>query len=62
MGHEKAKDLLLRAHTFSERTEAVKAALALGMPLREIEQYLDWLDHAKRQRDDAARDESRSDH
>jgi hypothetical protein len=27
-----------------ERTEAVDTALSLGMPVREIEEYLDWLD------------------
>ena len=27
-----------------ERAEAIRTALSLGMPLAEIEQYLDWLD------------------
>lgn len=44
MSHEIAKLLLEHAETFLERTEAVKAALSLGMPLQEIEDYLDWLD------------------
>ena len=44
MAHESAKQLLQRAQTFVERTEAVHAALALGMPLHAIEAYLDWLD------------------
>jgi len=44
MAHEVAKLLLEHAGTFVERTEAIKVALNLGMPLNEIEQYLDWLD------------------
>ena len=44
MSHEIAKLLLEHAETFLERKEAVKAALALGMPLNEIQDYLDWLD------------------
>jgi len=44
MSHEIAKLLLEHAETFLERTEAVKAALSLGMPLHEIQDYLDWLD------------------
>jgi hypothetical protein len=44
MAHEIAKLLLEHAETFLERTEAIKSALSLGMPLAEIEEYLDWLD------------------
>jgi len=44
MAHEIAKLLLEQAGTFLERTEAVKTAISLGMPLQEIEDYLDWLD------------------
>ncbi len=44
MAHEVAKLLLEHAGTFLERTEAIKAAINLGMPLEEIEAYLDWLD------------------
>jgi len=44
MSHEVAKLLLEHAESFLERTEAIKAALDLGMPLAEIEAYLDWLD------------------
>lgn len=44
MSHEIAKLLLEHAETFLERTEAIKSALALGMPLQQIEEYLDWLD------------------
>jgi hypothetical protein len=44
MSHEIAKLLLEHAETFLERTEAIKSAAALGMPLNEIEEYLDWLD------------------
>ena len=52
MSHEIAKLLLEHAETFLERTEAIKAALSLGMPLNEIQDYLDWLD-ALRGRDRA---------
>ena len=44
MAHEIAKLLLEHADSFLERTEAIKAAVDLGMPLNEIEEYLDWLD------------------
>lgn len=44
MSHEIAKLLLEHAATFLEKTEAIKAAMGLGMPLNEIEAYLDWLD------------------
>lgn len=44
MSHEIAKLLLEHAETFLERTDAIKSALSLGMPLGEIEEYLDWLD------------------
>lgn len=51
MAHKIAKLLLEHADTFLERTEAVKTALSLGMPLREIEEYLDWLEVMKSQPD-----------
>ena len=44
MAHEVAKLMLEHAGTFVERTEAIKVALSMGMPLNEIEEYLDWLD------------------
>jgi hypothetical protein len=44
MSHEIAKLLLENAETFLERTEAIKSAISLGMPLNEIQEYLDWLD------------------
>jgi len=49
MAHEIAKLLLEHAETFLERTEAVKSALSLGMPLNDIEDYLDWLDTVRGQ-------------
>jgi DNA-binding transcriptional MerR regulator len=49
MAHEIAKLLLEHADTFLKRTEAIKSALALGMPLNEIEEYLDWVDLIRRQ-------------
>jgi DNA-binding transcriptional MerR regulator len=45
MAHEIAKILLEHAETFLGRTEAIETALSLGMPLQEIESYLDWLDN-----------------
>jgi hypothetical protein len=47
MAHEIAKLVLEKAGTFLERTEAVRTALSLGMPLREIESYLDWVDNMR---------------
>ncbi|MCA9134070.1 MAG: hypothetical protein KDA45_12975 [Planctomycetales bacterium] len=44
MAHEIAKLLLDDATTVSERKKATQSALRLGMPLQEIEQYLDWLE------------------
>lgn len=44
MAHEIAKVLLEQAETFIDRERAVSLALQLGMPLNEIEEYLDWLD------------------
>jgi hypothetical protein len=44
MAHEIARHLLQKAATVEERVEAIHAALGLGMGLREIEEYLDYLD------------------
>ena len=44
MAHEIAKLLLEHAGTILEREEAIKTAIYLGMPLREVEDYLDWVD------------------
>jgi len=44
MAHEIAKILLEQGKSQPERGRAVEAALKLGMPLHEIESYLDWLD------------------
>ena len=49
MAHEIAKLILEHAETFLERTEAIKSALSLGMPLNEIQAYLDWLDSVRNQ-------------
>jgi len=48
VAHEIAKLLLEHAETFLERTEAIKSAVSLGMPLSEIEDYLDWLDTVRK--------------
>ena len=47
MAHEIAKLMLEHAGTFLERAEAVRTALSLGMPLHDIEEYLDWLDSVR---------------
>jgi hypothetical protein len=61
MVHEIAKLLLEKAGTFLERTEAVRTALSLGMPLSEIEAYLDWLDHVRSAVGDDTSEERRAD-
>jgi len=43
MANEKAKLLLESASNYLERISAVQSALQLGMPMEEIEDYLDWL-------------------
>ncbi len=62
-----AKLMLENAHTFLDRKEAVKTAMSLGMPLSDIEEYLDWVDMARggmargemaRAEDGAGREES----
>jgi hypothetical protein len=58
LAHEIAKLLLEKAGTFLERKEAIESALRLGMPLNEIEEYLDWLDSIGRT---AHNDDSQSD-
>lgn len=45
MAHEIAKLILEHAGTFLEREEAIRTAISLGMPLHQIEEYLDWIDH-----------------
>lgn len=56
MAHEIAKLLLEHADTVLEREEAIATALYLGMPLHEIEEYLDWLDHVRPPRRGKAKD------
>jgi hypothetical protein len=48
MAYERAKETLLRATTLPGRVEAVRAAIAFGMPLAEIEEFLDYLDATKK--------------
>jgi hypothetical protein len=50
MSYEIAKLLLEHADTFLQRADAVKSAMALGMPIHEIGEYLDWLDETRQQR------------
>ena len=44
MANEFAKAVLDKATTPLQRVKAVRVALRLGMPLCDIERYLDWLD------------------
>jgi len=55
MAHEIAKALLESAQTARERLEAIKSAMRLGMPLSQIEQYLDWLDARRMNQDSEQR-------
>lgn len=48
MAYKAAKELLCRARTPQKRQEAIREAMRLGMPLHEIEQFLDWLDSNQR--------------
>ncbi len=48
MAYEIAKLLLEKADTFIKRKEAIRTAFDLGMPFKEIEEYLDWLDFVRR--------------
>ncbi len=54
MAHEIAKLLLEHAGTALERDAAIRSAIYLGMPLHEIEEYLDWLDSVRPQPDEDA--------
>lgn len=43
MAYEKAKLLLENSNNYFERISAIQSALQLGMPMEDIEDYLDWL-------------------
>ena len=58
MAHEIAKLLLEHAESWLERTEAVKVAMDLGMPLNEIEEFLDWLDLMRQKPQDPSSSDS----
>ena len=49
MAHEGVKLMLQEAETFEQRTEAIETAVGMGMPLHEIEEFLDWLDMIERE-------------
>ncbi len=49
MASQIAKLMLHVANTVSDRQEAVRTAISLGIPLHEIEEYLDHLDNFPRQ-------------
>ena len=56
MAHDIAKAMLEKAETPLLRQKAVRVAVRLGMPLHEIEAYLDWLDmvrHRQKKRDES---------
>jgi DNA-binding transcriptional MerR regulator len=61
MAHEIAKLMLEHAGTFLQRAEAIRTALSLGMPLHEIEEYLDWLDATRGPLPDSREDDSGKD-
>lgn len=58
MAHKIAKLMLEHADTFLERAEAIRLAVSLGMPLHEVEEYLDWLDATRGPLPDSPDDES----
>ena len=39
--------ILEELKTYRERGEAIQRAIRLGMPLHELEDYLDWLDQSR---------------
>jgi hypothetical protein len=39
--------ILEELKTYCERGEAIQRAMRLGMPLHELEDYLDWLDQIR---------------
>lgn len=43
MGHEIAKLILEHADSVTDQNTAIEKALALEMPLKEIQEYHDWL-------------------
>jgi hypothetical protein len=49
-----ARVLLARAENAADRKHAVSTAMAAGMPLHEIEEFLDWVDAVREGRAAAA--------
>jgi hypothetical protein len=58
MAHGIAKLLLEHADTVLDRQQAIKTALTLGMPLHEIEEYLDWVDMMRSARSESCQSDS----
>ena len=54
MAHKIAKLILEHAGTFVDRAKAVETAMSMGMPLSEIEEYLDWVEMVKANESTAA--------
>lgn len=50
--HEIAKGVLAAAKNRAERDRAIRTAMELGMPLHQIEDYLDWLEQKRPITDD----------
>ncbi|MFY8200217.1 MAG: hypothetical protein ACOVLE_06075 [Pirellula staleyi] len=48
MTHKTAKLILEQAETIIDKENAIRSAIQLGMPLNEIEEYLDWLEVLRR--------------
>ncbi len=61
MAHKIAKLMLEGASTFLDRTKAVETAFSMGMPLAEIEEYLDWIDMVKSDRKRGSAEDSAED-
>ncbi len=45
---ERAKRVLAEINSPASREAAIRKAMQLGMPLSDIERYLDWLDNLPR--------------
>jgi hypothetical protein len=58
MAHGIAKLLLEHADTALDRQQAIKTALTLGMPLHEIEEYLDWVDMMRSARSESCQSDA----
>jgi hypothetical protein len=60
MSHTDARILLARAESPADRKHAVASAMSAGMPLHEIEEFLDWADSVRAGRVAAPASQKRS--